>query len=43
MSIKPAVHDACFPAGLLTGLKSCHRIGCDATSASIATNMMARL
>jgi len=24
------VHDACFSAGLLAGLESCYRIGCDA-------------
>jgi len=34
---------ACFPAGLLAGLESCHRIGCGAVRASITDNTVARL
>jgi len=30
-----AAHDAYFPAGLLTRLESCQRIGCDAVSARV--------
>ena len=40
--IKPAAHDVCFPAGLLAGLESCHCIGCDNGTDSIAVNMMER-
>lgn len=39
--VKPAVHDTCFPVGLLAGLESCH-IGCDAGTDSIAANTMTR-
>jgi len=31
-SLKSSAHDACFPARLLAGLESCHRIGCDVIS-----------
>ena len=32
--LKPAAYATYFPAGLLAELESCHRIGCDAVSAS---------
>jgi len=32
--LKTTTHDACFPAKLLAGLESCHRIGYDASTDS---------
>ncbi|XP_018365779.1 PREDICTED: uncharacterized protein LOC108762993 [Trachymyrmex cornetzi] len=40
-NVKPAAHEACLPAEFLAGSDSCHRIGCGADSASMATNPMA--
>jgi len=37
ITLKPAVHDAYFPAEFLA--ESCHRIGCDTGTNSIAANI----
>jgi len=36
--LKLTAYDACFPAGLLTDLDSCHRINCDAGIISTMTD-----
>ena len=41
-SLKPATHDAYFPAGLLAGLESSHRIVCDAGPVTTIANTVAR-
>ncbi|KYN28499.1 hypothetical protein ALC57_02079 [Trachymyrmex cornetzi] len=40
--LKPAAYDACFPAGLLAGLESCHCIDYDTGTDSITSNTVAR-
>jgi len=40
--LKTATHNTGFPTGL-PALKSCHRIGCGADSASITANTVARI
>jgi len=32
--VKSVTYNACFPAGLLAELKSCHRIGCNTSTDS---------
>jgi len=40
-ALKPGASDARFSAGLLTGLESCHRIGCG-SAVSFAANTVTR-
>ena len=42
-ALKTATHNTGFPTGLPPALKSCHRIGCGADSASITANTVARI